>query len=96
MTQLQITYQLSMLTIIALCAVFIVFRGTKGYNVQQGVTNTTAPARVDTIEVDMFRGEINANRDLWKRAGYQVIRSQSHGGIITLFMTKSLHGNQTR
>jgi hypothetical protein len=79
--------------ILVVLAAMLVFYQRQAYNVlvKQSANYTPAPTRVDVIEVKIPIPEVHDQYTLWKKAGYEVVRSKGASrGLLTLVMTKTV------
>lgn len=95
MTYSQASYLLLVNTAMLICLVVIAFRLLRGYNipVTRGATYTPALPKMENIEVQLSRDELNANLPNLRKHGYAVTRSVYKEGKFTVFMTKKESGN---
>jgi hypothetical protein len=93
-------YLTFLMTLVAISTLAIAFYSRKSYNVLvMGVTQIKAPARavlpqkVDTIRIAVNRDEVSTIYPRWKNAGYNLVRSSTDHGVMTLTLTKTLNGD---
>jgi hypothetical protein len=96
------SYLIFLMTLMAISALSIAFYTRRSYNVlvmgaNQIKTPTRAvlPPRVDTVRIAVSRNEVSTVYPRWKDAGYNLVRSKTDHGVMTLTLTKTLDGDSS-